>query len=427
MHGKWLLLLSIVVASAQTTTVAAASTTTRRVLARKNKTACEWKLPPGCHESYNFRILLHFVDNHISNATTTMANKKKALQKNTTSGNNSEIVLPFPEDLKGPVKAAADLWSLAIVGRAEGKPASRLLAPLLNTIEALAAPFGATRRVRDKEEDIFRVIENACVAGSMDRSQLTHDTSYTTCSSIPTLILCVHYTSHHSERFGYSSPILANKLSLPTLAIINLNSEHEGELDFCDWTHIAAHEITHALGFGVSIIPAIRRHLGSRNTFRGTNTKREWDKLVHTGDTNTSRTTRDAANLLPPAYPFMEQDASHWSSQCVSNEMMQSGFEGFEGISLSRLTLAYMEDVGYQVAYQCAEATPLILHQTCNSKNHPTSLGRALVTQHKRWVRAHRKVRIFRRKTLRRFAKWRRKYLRIPGIRVVTYQTNRRK
>lgn len=408
MHARTWLLVLAVVAARKTTVVAVA--TTRRALPKHNYTSCEWKRPPACHESPTFDIQLYWVDSHDDDNTAMEATNKTT---------NSSRILPFPEDLKGPVQAAADLWSRAIVGTTQTKKkwSSRLCAPLQTEKGALKV------RRRDKNKKEFsQAVALACGVHSIDRSTVDNvmedDNKNKNCSAIPALVLCVHYQPLDENVIASARPIVVNNRGLPILAMILLNSRLQEELDFCDWANSVAHEIAHALGFYFGDGSPNRRYMGRKKSFRGSHAKREWDKLVNSGLKNPA--------ALPPRYPLMEKDASHWSNQCFANEMMLPGYDGLkrklrsenDRLVLSRLTLAVLEDIGYQVNYRCADASVSIKHQTCTLENHPSGMSHLVSTLRKRLKRILRKVRILRRKTRRRFIRWLRKH----SIRVVVLQ-----
>ena len=257
--------------------------------------ACQWERPQTCHGPPTYKIQLHFV------------------KVNATSS--------FPIDLRGPVRAASELWSRAIVGTR--KPARSVLTEAV-VAEACGDDFTGYKTTNDG------------------------------------LLLCVHYHPFDEDHraAGTARAIAGDTVQgLPRVARIDLNARFAGELDSCDWANVAAHEMGHALGFA-SDLPSFQRYLDHSFFRGGSSAQREWDRL------NTSL-----------RYPALEEDGSHWSRYCFANEMMLPGYDAGPRLlvrdrrdPLSSLTLAVFADLGYQVNYGCTDKVSALA--TCNPHNY---------------------------------------------------------
>jgi hypothetical protein len=130
------------------------------------------------------------------------------------------------------------------------------------------------------------------------------------------LILCVQYRAFEGkEEANYLAAAAPRAFdytqTLPVAARVDLNSLYAGQLDFCDWANIAAHEIAHALGFVIEmfeykqIVGRGKGRFFSRG-INGASTLDEWQKE---GFKN------------KPRYPILSNiDHSHWSHLCFRNE-----------------------------------------------------------------------------------------------------------
>ena len=226
---------------------------------------------------------------------------------------NLHFAKDFPTALKAPFREAAELWSRAIVGRTHKD--GREYISKRRKISALAAEY--------------------C---SLDSPALVNRDEIIVCVNAETLKSHVIASAGCLDvDHGRPSP---NAYGLPMVSIILVNWLYVGKYHYCDWTNIALHELAHALGFGKHV-PAFKKKIRGNKFFDGIHTQQEWDKLNAT----TSR-------------PLLSQkDLSHWPVDCfASDELMRPHhMQRNDRIPISRLTMAVMEDLGYQINYLCTD------------------------------------------------------------------------
>lgn len=109
---------------------------------------------------------------------------------------------------------------------------------------------------------------------------------------------------------------------------------------------VITHEMGHVIGIGtIWKLKGVLANPGTENpTFTGTAARREYGKLRGTGPTAVP-----VENTHGPG----TRD-SHWRESVFRNELM-SGFISEQNNPLSRLTVASLEDLGYQVDMSAAE------------------------------------------------------------------------
>jgi leishmanolysin len=110
---------------------------------------------------------------------------------------------------------------------------------------------------------------------------------------------------------------------------------------------VITHEMGHVLGIGTvwSNKGVLKGAGGSNPTFTGKNAKREYGVL-----------RQGTAKAVPVENTGGQGTAdSHWRESVFRNELM-TGFVGTAGNPLSRLTVASLQDLGYQVNMDAAEA-----------------------------------------------------------------------
>jgi hypothetical protein len=106
--------------------------------------------------------------------------------------------------------------------------------------------------------------------------------------------------------------------------------------------NVVRHEMGHVFGLGTvwDDLDLIRR-----GTYRGVNGNREWNSLG-----------------CPGRIPLAGE--AHWSERCLTTELMTPVISGpSQGMPLSRMTIGSLQDIGYEVNYNCAE--PFIPSATC--------------------------------------------------------------
>mmetsp|Transcript_49033 Transcript_49033/g.73162 ORF Transcript_49033/g.73162 Transcript_49033/m.73162 type:complete len:434 (-) Transcript_49033:111-1412(-) len=369
-----------------------------------------WELPPSCTrplqvETDRFTIYLHFVSNGTTNTS-------------------------FPDDLKAPVRAAADWWSRAIVNMGSSTTAKE-------------NSRGRNKNKKAQKRQKERVLQSACGGvpysdGSGHGSENNNDTATTTIKHAVgnnSILICVHYDEirhlvGREDSLGYGVPLVQTKSGRPVVSKIGLNREFGGQLDHCDWANIAAHEIAHALGFLPKRLVRGSHLWQSRSVGGGTQTQREWQELTNAAAA--SQHGKDAGIPLRP--PLVSDGSSHWSTHCFEQELMQPEYDrDVQTCSrnpLSRLTLATMQDMGYIVNYGCADDNAHFrLLDTCTREHHPTRAQLALKQARRKVKRSMRKMRIYRRK-LKRYPRKLKRYLqrklldlveRLPGVEVYDF------
>ena len=152
------------------------------------------------------------------------------------------------------------------------------------------------------------------------------------------------------------------KDGLPSIATILVNSHYlEGERDafsVCQWANIIAHEIGHALGFTNTARSRglIHHDRGAEEAhYCGGNATEEWRRF----------------SGCRKSFPPLDVEGRHWpEDDCIGLELMtpaldsiqRDGYGKLNGrLPLSRLTLAALEDMEYQVNYNCADEDEFIL------------------------------------------------------------------
>lgn len=185
---------------------------------------------------------------------------------------------------------------------------------------------------------------------------------------------------------------------LPRIASIVLSSIIATDFNPCDWANVIAHEIGHALGFGISMASKHVLDTSSstkRRHFCGSKATQEWRRL----------------SGCRKSFPPMDIGGSHWPERdCIGLELMtpklyRIGFldeygRSNERLPTSQLTLAAMEDLGYQVNYDCAQSGKNVLlgqECSCHVEQHDPLLCHP---RRKDIYRRRRKRRRFRRKIL---------------------------
>jgi PKD repeat protein len=129
------------------------------------------------------------------------------------------------------------------------------------------------------------------------------------------------------------------------------NLEASGQLD-----EVIFHEMGHVLGFGT-----LWNHMRSLLTGEGTNTPlfvgakavAEWQALGGTGNVPVEN-CRDKNNNPIPGCGAGTRD-SHWREAVFDNEIM-TGYLNSGANPLSRVSIGSMEDLGYSVNYNAADA-----------------------------------------------------------------------
>jgi len=261
----------------------------------------------------------------------------------------------FPDEFEGPLQAAVDFWSHAIVstptpaGVLNGKTSLIEGTPVILSwvIEKVSS------RVKDLLQAIADLLSRSFSGWEIHVGRRTAES----CGFIEgtyiyldntSLLLCVRSNESFIDEptLGTASILRYHEVTgLPIVSLIDLNPSLARHYDNCLWSSVVTHEIAHALGFfrDLSIFEKHIVHEGDARLFRGgTNTMREWDKH------NTSL-----------SYPALEQDAAHWSGSLLGNDLMsptinvQSCYRN--RANLSSLTLAVFEDLGYDVNYKCAD------------------------------------------------------------------------
>lgn len=272
--------------------------------------------------------------------------------------------LPLPPELKRTVEMAAKWWSRAIMSR----PSRQQNRPVIVTDDVLREGCGDNVLFPSADDTVHP-----------ETVQLNTD-----------LLVCVQWIGNHDD----DGPTLASTQilrvdhedGLPRIALIMISkSSYEVDGDRCYWTNIIAHEFGHALGFSRQVRP-FRKLTGDyfselHGTFEfeflGGNATHEWRRM--TGCHN---------NSFPP---LEYDDSSHWVGEeyftdhyfpsvpnCLENELMLPYVvDRGEQTPVSRMTLAAMEDLGYEVNYACAGDDQKILSKTtachCGPPDHLSS------------------------------------------------------
>lgn len=139
-----------------------------------------------------------------------------------------------------------------------------------------------------------------------------------------------------------------NNAFLPAKGIMSFDTADLAAME-ADGTlvDVITHEMGHVIGIGtIWDRKGLLAGAGTMNpTFKGTNAKREYGVLKGTG---------------PLAVPVENSGGagtrdSHWRETVFKNELM-SGFIAAPGNPLSRVTVASLQDLGYQVDMSAAEA-----------------------------------------------------------------------
>ena len=160
---------------------------------------------------------------------------------------------------------------------------------------------------------------------------------------------------------------------LPIVSLLSINVDRFEELAEDGYMiPLIQHGLGHALGFVPSLIDdKVRYTLGNLENPLYSHT---WDKeYIFIGDSSVrffrqlikdtflfSRTTRpwgvplETASLLDPS-PFQ----AHWRSQTFEDELMTARFQTHHKRPISELTVALMEDLGYEVDYSRADSYEL--------------------------------------------------------------------
>lgn len=159
---------------------------------------------------------------------------------------------------------------------------------------------------------------------------------------------------------GQAGPTRLRPASAGTFAF--LPAKGEMQFDTADLAQMEAngtlndvitHEMGHVLGIGtIWMKKGLLAGPTTQNpTFTGTNAKKEFGTLMGTG---------------PKPVPVENTGGpgtrnSHWRDSVFANELM-TGFVGAAGNPLSRLTVASLQDLGYQVNLNAAEPYTLPTH-----------------------------------------------------------------
>lgn len=293
-------------------------------------------------------------------------------KKNLCGSNTYDIRVEYgqqqhiPVELERPIAMAVDLWSRAI----ESRPShhSQVLQPTNELIRQCGNMFSNN---------------NQTVVGGKRRRRLLHFD----------LLLCFNVEKLDGDPLAAASILLDDPDDgLPRIASVKLNSNRmelirskkhlSNSLNQCDWANIIAHEIGHALGFGTL---AFRRKCDKERVSTTTPTTATTNSLhyhhhyYYCGG-NATREWRGLSRCHK-SFPPLNAGNNHWpDDDCLSVELM-TPFLSFISythnngkrkrksngrLPLSRLTLAALQDLGYQVNYDCADDDEsLILRGEC--------------------------------------------------------------
>jgi len=134
--------------------------------------------------------------------------------------------------------------------------------------------------------------------------------------------------------------------------------------------NVVLHEFGHALGFGASGtgVPNFYSRFVVGDGFTGTNALREYRSRFGNTDTSVPLETVGGAGTV----------GAHWRESVFRNELM-TGYVEAAGVAmpLSTITVAAMQDMGYEVNYQAADPfVPAV--RSASSANGPSGVGAAV-------------------------------------------------
>ena len=226
------------------------------------------------------------------------------------------------------------------------------------------------------------------------------------------LLLCFKFgtfpESSASNIAGAKAQYKDPKDGLPSIATIVVNSNYleveDDAFSVCKWANIIAHEIGHALGFPDA---AMNRGLVDHDRraeeahFCGGNATEEWRRF----------------SGCRKSFPPLDVEGHHWpEDDCMELELMtpelssiqRDGYGKANGrLPLSRLTLAALEDINYQVNYNCADEDKFILPtRRCKCRTQEVD---PILCHPNRWKITQRRMKY--RRFRRKFLGFRRKFL----------------
>ncbi len=152
----------------------------------------------------------------------------------------------------------------------------------------------------------------------------------------------------HGKILGQASPTIFYPSGLPSHGRMSYDIDDIADMERTGTLQaVMVHEIAHVLGFGtVWTTLGLLRNIGPNDpVFTGKNAMREYGRLLGT--------------YQPTPVPVANTGGrgtygSHWREDTFDDELM-TGYINYPTDPISRLTIASLEDLGYQVDYSLAQ------------------------------------------------------------------------